>query len=121
MPQSEVGDIMVKRKDDELAQLRKGVLEIAVLALLRGRPRYGGELVDALAERPALAVGAGTIYPLLTRLRTAGWVDTTWEESPLGPPRKYYALTADGRAELVRLSAAWEQLVDSLTTLLEES
>lgn len=109
------------KKDDELAQLRKGVLEIAVLALLRDRERYGGELVDALAERPALAVGAGTIYPLLTRLRTAGWVDTTWEESPVGPPRKYYALTLAGRSELARLAAAWRQLSASITTLLEES
>lgn len=109
------------KKEDELAQLRKGVLEIAVLALLRDRPRYGGELVDALAERPPLAVGAGTVYPLLTRLRTAGWVDTTWEESPVGPPRKYYTLTPAGRSELTRLSAAWRHLADSLTVLLEES
>lgn len=109
------------KKGDELAQLRKGVLDIAVLALLRTRPHYGGELVDALAERPALAVGAGTIYPLLTRLRASGWVDTTWEESPSGPPRKYYALTPAGRAELDRLRAAWRQLADSLTALLEES
>lgn len=109
------------KRDDELAQLRKGVLEIAVLALLRDRPRYGGELVDALAERPALAVSPGTVYPLLTRLRTAGRVETTWEESPVGPPRKYYALTPAGRSELVRLSAAWRELADSLTTLLEES
>lgn len=109
------------KKDDELAQLRKGIVEIAVLALLRDRSRYGGELVDALAERPALAVSAGTVYPLLTRLRTAGWVETTWEESPVGPPRKYYTLTQKGRAELTRLSAAWRQLSDSLTALLEES
>lgn len=113
---------MVRRmKDDQLAQLRKGVLEIAVLALLRDGARYGGELVDALAERPALAVSAGTVYPLLTRLRTAGWVDTTWQESPVGPPRKYYTLTPAGRAELTRLSAAWRQLADSLIALLEES
>jgi PadR family transcriptional regulator PadR len=112
---------VARKKDEELAQLRKGVLEIAVLALLRVRPHYGGELVEALAERPALATGAGTIYPLLTRLRRAGWVDTTWEESPVGPPRKYYTLTPPGRAELTRLSAAWRQLADSLTALLEES
>ncbi|MDO5499833.1 MAG: PadR family transcriptional regulator [Propionibacteriaceae bacterium] len=112
---------MARKKDDELSQLRKGVLEIAVLALLRGRPHYGGELVDALAERPGLAAGAGTIYPLLTRLRSSGWVATTWEESPVGPPRKYYTLTPAGRAEFTRLTAAWHQLAGSLTTLLEES
>lgn len=107
--------------EDGLTQMRKGVLDIAVLALLRHRPHYGGEIVDALAERPALSVAAGTVYPLLTRLRTAGWVETTWEESPVGPPRKYYALTPAGRAELTRLAAAWRQLAASVTTLLEES
>lgn len=112
---------MRKSGDDDLTQLRKGVLDIAVLALLRHRPHYGGEIVDALAERPALAARAGTVYPLLTRLRTAGLVDTTWEESPVGPPRKYYALTPAGRAELTRLATAWHQLTVSLTTLLEES
>lgn len=108
-------------RDDNLTQLRKGVLEIAVLALLGHRPHYGGEIVDALAERPALAVAAGTVYPLLTRLHTAGWVATTWTESPVGPPRKYYALTPAGQAELARLTAAWRHLATSLTTLLEES
>lgn len=108
-------------RGDGLAQFRKGVLEIAVLALLRDRARYGGEIVEALADRPALAAPPGTIYPLLTRLRTSEWVETTWVESPLGPPRKYYALTPSGRARFSRLSESWRQVAQSLTTLLEES
>ena len=72
------------------SQLRKGALELAVLALIaRSEPEgvYGGALVESLAARPALAASQGTIYPLLSRLRRQGIVETTWRESPAGPPR----------------------------------
>ncbi|GAB3624140.1 hypothetical protein GCM10027418_22240 [Mariniluteicoccus endophyticus] len=105
---------------DESTQLRKGALEIAVLAILRGGPRYGGELVARLSGLPGLDAGTGTVYPLLTRLRTAGSVDTHWEESPSGPPRKYYSLTPAGHARLDALGAAWRELSASLTSLLGE-
>lgn len=104
----------------DLSQLRKGVLELAVLALLRRRPHYGGELTEALAAHEGLDASTGTLYPLLTRLRTAGWVDNTWQESPSGPPRKYYALTRTGRQQLNRLERSWATLVRSLDELLEE-
>ena len=67
------------------SQLRKGALELAVLALIaRSEPEgvYGGALVESLAARPALAASQGTIYPLLSRLRQQGTVETTWQESP---------------------------------------
>lgn len=63
------------------SQLRKGVLELAVLGLLAEEPRYGSSLVDDLAGRPGLAITAGTVYPLLARLAKAGSVTTTWRES----------------------------------------
>ncbi|OYO04784.1 PadR family transcriptional regulator [Enemella evansiae] len=114
---------MTARSNDgsaDLSQLRKGVLELAVLALLRRRPHYGGELAEALADSEGLAASAGTLYPLLTRLRTAGWVDTSWQESPSGPPRKYYTLTRAGRQQLARLERSWATLVRSVDELLEE-
>ncbi|CAM5694802.1 hypothetical protein SMICM304S_09125 [Streptomyces microflavus] len=82
------------------AQLRKGVLEYCVLALMRDRPRYGVELLQALEESGALATSQGTVYPLLSRLRRDDLVTTTWQESASGPPRRYYALTDSGRAAL---------------------
>lgn len=106
---------------DESTQLRKGALEIAVLALLRARPHYGGEVVEALSARPGLDVSTGTVYPLLTRLRAGDLVTTTWAESPSGPPRKYYALTPAGRRRLTALAAAWRELSDSLSDLLGEA
>lgn len=102
------------------SQIRKGVVELAVLGLLAGERRYGSQLVDDLAAHPALAISAGTAYPLLARLRKAGLVDSHWEESPLGPPRKYYLLTAEGRRALETMTGAWRSVAADLATILEE-
>lgn len=89
------------------AQLRKGVLEYCVLALMRDRPRYGVELLQALEASGALATSQGTVYPLLSRLRRDDLVTTTWQESASGPPRRYYALTDSGRAALEEFTRIW--------------
>ncbi|KJS52870.1 PadR family transcriptional regulator [Streptomyces rubellomurinus subsp. indigoferus] len=88
-------------------QLRKGVLEYCVLALLRDGPRYGVELLQELGRFPMLATSQGTIYPLLSRLRRAGLADTFLRDSATGPSRRYYALTDAGRAALDEFSALW--------------
>ncbi|MHB1010674.1 MAG: PadR family transcriptional regulator [Propionibacteriaceae bacterium] len=106
---------------DRVAQLRKGVLELAILGLLRARERYGGEIVAELAERPGLEASTGTVYPLLTRLKTSGLVDTRWEESTAGPPRKYYRLSRAGWVALADGTQAWRGLVHALDSLLEVS
>ncbi len=63
--------------DDVSTQLRKGSLELAVLALLSAAPRYGADVVEDLSGRPGLEATSGTIYPLLTRLKNAKLVETT--------------------------------------------
>lgn len=107
------------RTDDRVTQLRRGVLELAILALLAKERSFGGAIVDSLAAHPGLAASAGTVYPLLTRLRTAGLLTTKWEESPAGPPRKYYSLTATGRRELATLTQSWRSLATAVDELLE--
>ena len=107
--------------DDRTAQIRRGVVELAVLGLLAGGERYGSQIVDELAGRPALALTAGTVYPLLSRLLKAGLIESTWQESPVGPPRKYYRLTREGRAAHADLCAAWFSVRDTLDDLLQES
>jgi PadR family transcriptional regulator PadR len=87
--------------------LRRGTLEFCVLALLENEPRYGVELVTQLAAQTALTTSEGTLYPLLARLRRAGWVATTWQESPAGPPRRYYELTSLGKEALARFRSEW--------------
>lgn len=101
-----------------LSQLRKGVLEYCVLSLLRERPRYGTELVAALEATGALATSQGTVYPLLARLRREEVVATTWQESPTGPPRRYYELTPTGAAALAEFAAVWAEFTDAVDRLL---
>lgn len=106
---------------DSLTQLRRGSLELAVLSLLHVEPRYGVEIVDELAGRAGLEASSGTVYPLLTRLKNSGLVKTTWQESTLGPPRKYYTLSADGQKRLKNYRAAWQTLSSTMTQLLKET
>lgn len=106
--------------DERITQLRKGALDLAVLALLAETPRYGGAVVESL-QAAGLEVSTGTIYPILTRLKKAELVQTHWEESPFGPPRKFYTLTDDGQRELVELAEAWRTLNRSIDALLATS
>src|SRR6266571_1317724 len=92
--------MVVPKQDALLAQMRKGTLQYCVLALLADEERYGFDLVRALAETDGMVTSEGTIYPLLSRLRRDGLVETTWRESPSGPPRRYYHATKAGRAAL---------------------
>jgi PadR family transcriptional regulator, regulatory protein PadR len=97
--------------------LRRGTLEFCVLALVEREDRYGNEIVRRLGDEPTLAASEGTIYPLLSRLRRSGWLDSKWAESPAGPPRRYYALTPAGRGALEHFRSEWasfRQTVDRL-------
>jgi PadR family transcriptional regulator PadR len=101
-----------------LSQLRRGVLEFCVLALLRDRPHYGFDLVRQLGETDGLLTSEGTIYPLLSRLRKDGLVTTTWQESDAGPPRRYYALTDRGRSALDVFVHDWTTFSEGVNRLL---
>src|SRR5262245_11963511 len=94
--------------------LRRGTLEFCVLALLEGGEQYGVELARRLGGERALTTSEGTLYPLLSRLRRTGWVTTTWQESPTGPPRRYYALTPSGRAALGHFRTEWAAFRDTV-------
>jgi PadR family transcriptional regulator, regulatory protein PadR len=102
-----------------VSQLRKGALEYCVLALLEEGQRYGFELVRTLSAADGLMVSEGTIYPLLSRLRRDQLVETTWQESESGPPRRYYQLTAAGRRALADFADEWARFRDSVDALLE--
>jgi len=99
--------------------MRKGALEYCVLALLGGREMYGLELVRALSEVDGMVLSEGTLYPLLSRLRKDDLVDTTWQESAAGPPRRYYRLTAKGRRALADFSTEWRRFRDAVETLID--
>ena len=96
------------------AQLRRGVLELCILALLGREPSYGYQIVTQIASAPQLAAGEGTIYPLLRRLKREELVETFWQESASGPPRQYDRLTAKGRGALRAMRTEWEALVSAM-------
>jgi PadR family transcriptional regulator PadR len=105
--------------DAAISQLRRCVLEFCVLALLRDGERHGFELVRALADAGGLVTTEGTLYPLLARLRRDGAVDTTWRESPAGPPRRYYRLTPAGCEALEAFSSEWARFRTSVDAMLK--
>jgi PadR family transcriptional regulator, regulatory protein PadR len=104
--------------DSRLSQFRKGVVELAIMALLHRGEAYGGEIVERLGDHPGLAISAGTVYPLLSRLKKAGLIDSVWRESPVGPPRKYYRLSSVGDAEFDDMARAWDGVTDAMDELL---
>ena len=97
-------------------QLKKGVLELCVLALLSGGDNYAYEIASRLAE--GIDMGEGTIYPLMRRMQSDGLVDTYLVESPSGPPRKYYRLTDAGKRSLASQGAAWRSFVSAVDKVL---
>ena len=64
-----------------------------------------------------MIVGEGTLYPILTRMKNAGYLTYRWEESPQGPPRKYYTLTDEGKKYLASLDEAWDKLVEQINAI----
>jgi PadR family transcriptional regulator PadR len=100
-------------------QLRKGSLELAILASLWSGKLYGLEILRRLADDSSLVVPDGTVYPLLSRLKQEGWVDAEWVMSDAGHPRKYYRLTASGRRRAIQMARAWSTFAANLSGLLE--
>ena len=101
-------------------QVRKGVLELAILNTLGAGPLYGYDIVRRLGDIDSLVITEGTIYPILSRLKNETYVESYIEESSSGPPRKYYRLTPRGRDEVRRMNQHWEQLHEALGSLRKE-
>jgi PadR family transcriptional regulator, regulatory protein PadR len=101
------------------AQLRKGALEMATLATLWSGRMYGLEMIRSLESRSQLALAEGTIYPILNRLKAEAMLTSEWVEAEAGHPRKYYALTDNGRMRLRQMAEAWTGFSAGMNSLLE--
>jgi PadR family transcriptional regulator len=99
-------------------QLKKGALDLCVLALLSRGDSYAYEIASRLAD--GIGMGEGTIYPLMRRMQAEGLVETYLIESPAGPSRKYYRLTDTGRASLSAQRDAWRAFAGAVETILGE-
>lgn len=97
-------------EDNVKAQMRKGILEYCILAILSRGDSYAPKIIAELKQAEMIVV-EGTLYPILTRQKNAGLLTYRWEESPQGPPRKYYMLTEKGRDYLQTLDDTWDELV----------
>ena len=105
--------------DSWLSQLRKGVVELAVLAEVARGETYGYALVERLGRLQGLALTESTVYPVLARLARDGSLGVRLAPSPSGPARRYYRITPDGQARLRLQADGWATINRSLTTLLE--
>jgi PadR family transcriptional regulator PadR len=100
-------------------QLRKGVAEFAVLAVIAREETYGYRIVEALQGLDGLALSESTVYPVLTRLARDGLLAVRSEASPNGPMRRYYSLTRTGQRRLSELQVSWQKISGSLSTLFK--
>lgn len=98
-------------------QLRKGLLELCIVNIVAQSDIYGYDLVKRLASVRGLVVTEGTVYPLLSRLKKSGILDTYLRESSAGPARRYYTLTPEGRKTAALMNSHWVQLVAGVQEL----
>ena len=104
------------KDDNAKIQMRKGIMDYCVLAILANGDSYAPKIIAELKEAQMIVV-EGTLYPILTRQKNAGYLTYRWEESPQGPPRKYYTLTDEGRKYLASLDEAWDNLVAQINRI----
>ncbi len=100
-------------EDNVKVQMRKGILEYCILSILSRGDSYAPKIIAELKEAQMIIV-EGTLYPILTRQKNAGLLSYRWEESPQGPPRKYYRLTEEGEKQLALLDEAWNEMVEQI-------
>ena len=99
-------------------QVRKGGLGLAVLAILWPDRLYGLEILKRLDADAGMSIPEGTIYPLLSRMKAGGLVDSEWVEAEAGHPRKYYSLTDSGRRRVREMAQSWRAFAQGLERLL---
>ena len=102
--------------DNIKAQMRKGMLEYCILLLLSERRAYPSDIIGSLSDADMIVV-EGTLYTLLNRMRKEDKLAYEWEESKKGPPRKYYHITPFGRKVLQEMSAAWDEINNTVKHL----
>ena len=99
-------------------EVRKGGLGLAVLAILWPERLYGLEILRRLDSQAGMSIPEGTIYPLLSRMKAEGLVESEWVEADAGHPRKYYSLTEPGRARVREMAQSWRAFAQGLERLL---
>ncbi|MDE5875778.1 MAG: PadR family transcriptional regulator [Muribaculaceae bacterium] len=100
------------------SQMRKGILEYCVLLFLSGKRAYPSDIINGLKDANLIVV-EGTLYTLLNRMKREGKLNYEWEESPKGPPRKYYFITPEGMDTLSEMTAEWDEIAATVNHFKE--
>ncbi len=106
--------------DQKIKQMRKGVLELAILKILSQQEGYGYNIVERLKEH-SIIIAEGTVYPILSRLKKEEAISYRWEESTKGPPRKYFFITPEGIEQLQVLSDEFTSFYTKISEILGEN
>lgn len=99
--------------------LKKRLIEYCVLLICSNKESYAADIIAVLKESDMLVV-EGTLYPLLSRLSSAGVLAYGWQESDTGPPRKYYSLTDVGRSVLQEYNQQWQEISATIQSISKE-
>ncbi len=102
------------------SQLMKGILEGCILKIIDDSETYGYEIVNKLQEKGFREVKEGTLYPLLLRLEKKKLIQAAYKPSPLGPSRKYYSLTAEGRSYVDDFYESWLLINKSIREIFKD-
>jgi len=102
--------------NERFSPIRKGLLEFLILKIIAADKVYVADMLDRLSATE-FATQEGTLYPLLSKMRREGLLDYEWRESDVGPPRKYYKLTAKGKSQLTELNEYWKSINATINQL----
>ncbi len=106
------------KMENAIAQMKKGVLEMVILSIISKGEVYPSDIISKLKAADLIVV-EGTLYPMLNRLKKSGLLDYSWRESNVGPPRKYFRMTARGLEYFNTLVDSWNQFVHSVNQSLQ--
>lgn len=107
---------MAYEVENTRSQMRKGILEYCILRLIESKESYATEILEALSAANLLVV-EGTLYPILSRMKNGGLLTYRWQESPSGPPRKYFRLTEEGKSLLIALEEEWMAISSTIASI----
>lgn len=105
--------------NEKFSAIRKGLLEFIVLQIIAAEKVYVADILHQLSTTE-FATQEGTLYPMLSKMRREGLLDYEWRESEAGPPRKYYALTAQGREQLRETFDYWQKINATVNQLAQK-
>ena len=108
-------------QDPWISQIRKGLVEFCILAVLRQKEEYGYAILKKLRGIHGLALTESTIYPALARMKQDGLLSSRTIPSSSGPSRLYYALTAEGRSRLSDMIVYWRAIQSGIRGLLGDA